>query len=1180
MGGGKILHKTKSIMKKTLLLLASAALLLLGCAKEQIDKDVAGDGELANVTISAQVQGEEMTKAAIDGDGKGIHANRCIMVLYYADKVYGRYETTVNGYKATFDVKVPAKRTYKAVFWADCAAEDGGDLYYNTADLTNITLKSKYVGNDDKRDAFFKCEEYTVKNVNQSFSAKLTRPFAQINVITKDVKDLHLSELYPQKVNLSFEAATSFNAMSGECGDSKAITYKANVYKPYDSKKDQLTLSMDYLFAGDRSAVDINFKAPTEEGLKVEYDFSNIPYERNYRTNIVGNLLTADAHWEVTIKPNWNKPDEEVEIVVAGSVAAANEAFANGATYVKIASVGDEKTLYLPQTEEEVTIDFANPSEVVTVKYGPAPTKANVAPAAINIATNDVTKFTLSGINNVVWLVGNQAALANALTNATNKQVVALSNDITMNGEWTPVISKADGKYYIGTFDGKNHVISNLKISDYTGTYAGFFSTMSGATIKNVTFKNAIVTNAVSNEGARGAVIVGWTYAGVIDNCHVINSSVTGGQKVAGILGCISVEGAASKNEVINCSVEGLTLSSNISNDILYQAGALVGYIQLVAKNPNAILIENNSVKDITINDAFGGPDNQAWYSGTFIGSIIRKQQIDGQKIVLNNNTISGNNTELYKSIYSSEYFGWTTNTENYAGAIAPIVIDGQEWTPDYPIKNVTKGKGYATLNAAVSDASAGDEIKITAAGTYTVPGISKNVTITGAAEDDVVFNCVGSGSIASISSGATFKNVTMNFGQSSYHGFQHAGLIVMEGCTLNGLFFSYGDMTFTGCTFNQEAEEYNMWCYGNDVTYDGCTFNSKGKFLNVYCESNAAAYNIVAKDCVFNTSKANKSALNIKETSSKGFLKYNVTIENCSCNELQNTLENKDDGTLYRISPIWQVDDRKDGTTGINITVDGVKLYPFYSTDANGNFHVANAKGLLTIAKDINKSKDKFYYKTIFLDADIDLANAAWTPIAGGMSGDFDFDFDGQNHEIKNVTIDANGSKNAAFFGNWAGDIKNLTINAITVTNGDKRTAALVGQMATGTIENCHVINATIKSVNYKVGGLVGSVTADPCTIKNCSVKNSSIEGLEQVGGFCGSLGTGDGGATKFIGNVVENIKITSSNPASAKANTFGAYVGTYYAAGYVAENTNNTVSGTNNIYSANEGFGILLQQ
>lgn len=104
--------------------------------------------------------------------------------------------------------------------------------------------------------------------------------------------------------------------------------------------------------------------------------------------------------------------------------------------------------------------------------------------------------------------------------------------------------------------------------------------------------------------------------------------------------------------------------------------------------------------------------------------------------------------------------------------------------------KTITVDGTTKALADAIGEATAGDTITITAAGEYKVPDISKNITIKGGV-DGVVFNCEGSGSIASIPNGATFVNVTMNFGQNNYHGFQHAGTITMKDCTLNGLFFS-----------------------------------------------------------------------------------------------------------------------------------------------------------------------------------------------------------------------------------------------------------------------------------------------------------------------------------------------------------------------------------------------------
>ena len=112
----------------------------------------------------------------------------------------------------------------------------------------------------------------------------------------------------------------------------------------------------------------------------------------------------------------------------------------------------------------------------------------------------------------------------------------------------------------------------------------------------------------------------------------------------------------------------------------------------------------------------------------------------------------------------------------------------------------------YESLAEAVAAADTGDTISVLKADTYTLPNLPKNVTVEGAV-DGVAFSHTSAGNICAIPNGATFKNVSFNFGNVDYHGFQHAGPITMEGCTLNGKLFSYGDMTFTGCTFNQDRK-------------------------------------------------------------------------------------------------------------------------------------------------------------------------------------------------------------------------------------------------------------------------------------------------------------------------------------------------------------------------------------
>ena len=245
--------------------------------------------------------------------------------------------------------------------------------------------------------------------------------------------------------------------------------------------------------------------------------------------------------------------------------------------------------------------------------------------------------------------------------------------------------------------------------------------------------------------------------------------------------------------------------------------------------------------------------------------------------------------------------------------------------------------KGTNAIANAVGKAATGYTVTIFKAGSYTMPDLPNNITVEAAENvDGVVFNHTASGNVASVSNGATFKNLTFNFGNNDYHGFQHAGTINMEGCTLNGKLFSYGAMNFTKCVFNQSAEiapkgDYNMWTYGvNDVKYTECTFkNTKtGKFLNVYREGDGYSKVYVDKCKFINEGSVSKAALNVKATCGSTLLTYDVYIT-------ESTIEGafpaaSISSELVVLNELVQVDDRTaTGVDNIRVWKDDVQIYP-----------------------------------------------------------------------------------------------------------------------------------------------------------------------------------------------------------------------------------------------------------
>lgn len=265
----------------------------------------------------------------------------------------------------------------------------------------------------------------------------------------------------------------------------------------------------------------------------------------------------------------------------------------------------------------------------------------------------------------------------------------------------------------------------------------------------------------------------------------------------------------------------------------------------------------------------------------------------------------------------------------------------------------------YDTLGDAVTAADSGNLIQIVVAGTYTMPDLPKNICISGAV-DGVVLNCTKGDSISSIPYGATLKNMTMNFGTGkSYNGFQHAGPINIDRCTLNGQFFSYAEMNFTYCTFNAPGTtaaggsvEYSMWTYAGNVTYDHCTFNSVGKAILCYNEQNnpkdygPGPWVITVKNCDFHNPSGNmkKAAVFVKTEVPDGSgafkreppkpLNFDIRISSCTIDGTwpktmsDRPADEQVEGYAIGGDGLWATEGRvfEDNT---KITFNGLEVYP-----------------------------------------------------------------------------------------------------------------------------------------------------------------------------------------------------------------------------------------------------------
>ncbi len=147
--------------------------------------------------------------------------------------------------------------------------------------------------------------------------------------------------------------------------------------------------------------------------------------------------------------------------------------------------------------------------------------------------------------------------------NATSEQSVPIGNSSTK---------------FSGTFDGKNHTISNLKTS---GQYSGLFGYVNGATIQNLTVNVTNNAGATSAGGLVGAVNGTTT----IRNCTV-NGTISGTHQVGGFVGF--AQGVYQDTTLVlpcNLTIEGctnnatVTTTSQASDNNRTSAGGFVGYV-------------------------------------------------------------------------------------------------------------------------------------------------------------------------------------------------------------------------------------------------------------------------------------------------------------------------------------------------------------------------------------------------------------------------------------------------------------------------------------------------------------------------------------------------------------------------------------------------------------------------
>lgn len=324
-------------------MLAMAGMLFAtSCSQDELlNEPTTGDYVNAKFTISTP-EGIG-TRAAVNvGEGTTVNYVACAVYDATGEEMPDlRQYRPITNKTAEYSIRLVKGQAYRVAFFAYYGEDNGISDYYDMQYLTDIKIKDAK-SNIEHRDAFTNYVDVTAQESMKAVEKPVTlyRPFAQLNLgaVAEDIEAARQAGVVVtnSKITVS-NVYTTFNAYDNEvAGETSEVTFLMNEIPVQDLSVDMDNnedtpdetfeyLALNYLLVGDagseKTLTDVTFEWQTayNKTNNPATVFKNIPVQRNYRTNIIGYLLTNPAQFNITIDEKFEKPD--YKLVYAGGTA-------------------------------------------------------------------------------------------------------------------------------------------------------------------------------------------------------------------------------------------------------------------------------------------------------------------------------------------------------------------------------------------------------------------------------------------------------------------------------------------------------------------------------------------------------------------------------------------------------------------------------------------------------------------------------------------------------------------------------------------------------------------------------------------------------------------------------------------------------------------------------------------
>ena len=264
--------------------------------------------------------------------------------------------------QTTVALKLVNGNKYAVAFWADAPSS----IY--TFDKANCTITADYTNvatSDESLDAFYAVKEFTVNGSSQE-TVELYRPFAQLNIGTADLEESAKAGQEIAEAGITVKTYNTLSLKDGAVSGEADVTFaKATLPTVTFPVTGYSYLTMNYLLMPADKSSDNTVTISYDNANVPDRVFNNVPLQRNYRTNIYGNLQTSTTEFNVIIKPEF----DGTQLIVSTS-AELEAALKAGEAEILLAP---NSTFVLPDRlvlSNDVTISGTDAaSTIITLQY-------------------------------------------------------------------------------------------------------------------------------------------------------------------------------------------------------------------------------------------------------------------------------------------------------------------------------------------------------------------------------------------------------------------------------------------------------------------------------------------------------------------------------------------------------------------------------------------------------------------------------------------------------------------------------------------------------------------------------------------------------------------------------------------------------------------------------------------